>query len=175
MVNHTFLSIEHLCCGLVGIIIDRFSMSIGEVVIVETCTCELCVHYFLEVKTAMWEVLVVYIASALLKSPDPPFPHKILEPISGLGCLGLRTRLCSYHCYSLNRLDISSNGIYSSQKLSGLFVTIIWVSHHPPHAFIAPAFWPLSPLLKMHSYSLNSHLHASVLCSHKLYSVDCDK
>lgn len=54
MVNHTFLSIEHLCCGLVGIIIiDRFSMSIGEVVIVETCTCELCVHYFLEVKTAM--------------------------------------------------------------------------------------------------------------------------
>jgi len=26
-----------------------------------------------------------------------------------------------------------------------------------PHAFIAPAFWPLSPLLKTHSYSLNSH------------------
>lgn len=58
MVNHTFLSIEHLCCGLVGIIIDRFSVSIGEVVIAETCTCELCVRYVLKVKTAIREVLV---------------------------------------------------------------------------------------------------------------------
>jgi len=46
------------------------------------------------------------------------------------------------------------------------------------YIYITPrpyAFWPLSPLLHMRSsYSWNSCLHAAVLSSHKLNSVDCD-